>query len=54
MTSTAATRPEFEERLLPVARRLSEALRARSFDAEAGQGGRAAPWSTRTAPTPRR
>ncbi|MEU3445015.1 EAL domain-containing protein [Streptomyces griseoincarnatus] len=37
VTSTAATRPEFEERLLPVARRLSEALRARSFDAEAGR-----------------
>src|SRR5690606_37500505 len=42
VTSTAATRPEFEERLLPVARRLSEALRARSFDAEAGRAAGAA------------
>lgn len=34
VTSTSLTRPEFEERLLPLARRLSEALRARAFDAE--------------------
>ncbi|MGW2639026.1 putative bifunctional diguanylate cyclase/phosphodiesterase [Streptomyces sp. NPDC001348] len=34
VTSTSLTRPEFEERLLPLARRLSELLRARSFDAE--------------------
>ncbi|MFF4019624.1 putative bifunctional diguanylate cyclase/phosphodiesterase [Streptomyces sp. NPDC001843] len=34
VTSTSLTRPEFEERLLPLARRLSELLRARSFDAD--------------------
>ncbi|MFF0163551.1 putative bifunctional diguanylate cyclase/phosphodiesterase [Streptomyces sp. NPDC005263] len=34
VTSTSATRPEFEEQLLPLARRLSEALRARIFDAD--------------------
>ncbi|MGC0379185.1 diguanylate cyclase (GGDEF)-like protein/PAS domain S-box-containing protein [Streptomyces sp. SAI-229] len=37
VTSTSSTRPEFEERLLPLARLLSEALRARSFDADAGR-----------------
>ncbi|MDX2762016.1 putative bifunctional diguanylate cyclase/phosphodiesterase [Streptomyces europaeiscabiei] len=36
-TSTSLTRPEFEEQLLPLARRLSEALRARTYDAEAGK-----------------
>ncbi|WP_200305417.1 putative bifunctional diguanylate cyclase/phosphodiesterase [Streptomyces adelaidensis] len=36
-TSTSLTRPEFEERLLPLARRLSEALRARTYDAEEGK-----------------
>ncbi|KOU59039.1 diguanylate phosphodiesterase [Streptomyces sp. MMG1533] len=34
VTSTSATRPEFEEQLLPLARRLSEALRARIYDAD--------------------
>ncbi len=34
VTSTSATRPEFEKQLLPLARRLSEALRARVFDAD--------------------
>ncbi|MCT9082481.1 putative bifunctional diguanylate cyclase/phosphodiesterase [Streptomyces fulvoviolaceus] len=34
VTSTSSTRPEFEEQLLPLARRLSEALRARTFDAD--------------------
>ncbi|MFF7970200.1 EAL domain-containing protein [Streptomyces sp. NPDC007905] len=34
VTSTSATRAEFEEQLLPLARRLSGLLRARSFDAE--------------------
>ncbi|KOG34140.1 putative bifunctional diguanylate cyclase/phosphodiesterase [Streptomyces resistomycificus] len=34
VTSTSATRPEFEEQLLPLARRLSQALRARIFDAD--------------------
>ncbi|MET9385525.1 EAL domain-containing protein [Streptomyces sp. NPDC002928] len=37
VTSTSLTRPEFEEQLLPLARRLSEALRARAFDADAGR-----------------
>ncbi|MFG2309306.1 putative bifunctional diguanylate cyclase/phosphodiesterase [Streptomyces sp. NPDC048566] len=37
VTSTSLTRPEFEEQLLPLARRLSEALRARTFEAEAGR-----------------
>ncbi|MBZ9642370.1 EAL domain-containing protein [Streptomyces sp. PSKA30] len=32
-TSTSLTRPEFEEQLLPLAGRLSEMLRARTFDA---------------------
>ncbi|MGW3106555.1 putative bifunctional diguanylate cyclase/phosphodiesterase [Streptomyces sp. NPDC001100] len=36
-TSTSLTRPEFEELLLPLARRLSEALRARTFEAEEGK-----------------
>ncbi|MEU0785233.1 EAL domain-containing protein [Streptomyces sp. NPDC006173] len=36
VTSTSLTRPEFEVQLLPLARRLSEALRARTFEAEAG------------------
>ncbi|MGW0822875.1 putative bifunctional diguanylate cyclase/phosphodiesterase [Streptomyces sp. NPDC002845] len=36
-TSTSLTRPEFEEQLLPLARRLSEALRARTFDADTGR-----------------
>ncbi|MFF9210887.1 MULTISPECIES: putative bifunctional diguanylate cyclase/phosphodiesterase [unclassified Streptomyces] len=37
VTSTSATRPEFEEQLLPLARRLSEALHARTFDANEGR-----------------
>ncbi|MDG9708492.1 putative bifunctional diguanylate cyclase/phosphodiesterase [Streptomyces sp. DH10] len=37
VTSTSSTRPEFEEELLPLARRLSEALLARAFDADAGR-----------------
>ncbi|GAA3846749.1 putative bifunctional diguanylate cyclase/phosphodiesterase [Streptomyces phyllanthi] len=37
VTSTSLTRPEFEEQLLPLARRLSEALLARAFDPEAGK-----------------
>ena len=37
VTSTSSTRPEFEEQLLPLARRLSEALLARAFDADAGR-----------------
>ncbi|OXS35453.1 putative bifunctional diguanylate cyclase/phosphodiesterase [Streptomyces sp. XY006] len=37
VTSTSSTRPEFEEQLLPLARRLSQALLARSFDADAGK-----------------
>ncbi|MCX4816986.1 EAL domain-containing protein [Streptomyces sp. NBC_01239] len=36
-TSTSLTRPEFEELLLPLARRLSEALRARTHEAEEGK-----------------
>ncbi|GAA3308983.1 putative bifunctional diguanylate cyclase/phosphodiesterase [Streptomyces cinereospinus] len=36
-TSTSLTRPEFEELLLPLARRLSAALRARAFDAGEGR-----------------
>lgn len=36
VTSTSLTRPEFEEQLLPLAGRLSDALRARTFEAEAG------------------
>ncbi|MET8560052.1 EAL domain-containing protein [Streptomyces flaveolus] len=37
VTSTSLTRTEFEEQLLPLARRLSELLRARSFEAEAAK-----------------
>ncbi|CAM5261290.1 MULTISPECIES: putative bifunctional diguanylate cyclase/phosphodiesterase [Streptomyces] len=37
VTSTSLTRTEFEEQLLPLARRLSELLRARSFDADAAK-----------------
>ncbi|MEU3535043.1 EAL domain-containing protein [Streptomyces murinus] len=37
VTSTSLTRAEFEEQLLPLGRRLSELLRARSFDADAAK-----------------
>ncbi|XHM64524.1 putative bifunctional diguanylate cyclase/phosphodiesterase [Streptomyces nigra] len=37
VTSTSSTRPEFEEQLMPLARRLSDALWARSFDADEGK-----------------
>ncbi|MER6924591.1 hypothetical protein ABT314_37610, partial [Streptomyces spiralis] len=37
VTSTSLTRPEFEEQLLPLAGRLSRALRARAFDAGEGE-----------------
>jgi len=37
VTSTSLTRAEFEEQLLPLARRLSEALRAGRFDATEGE-----------------
>ncbi|MFJ9903236.1 putative bifunctional diguanylate cyclase/phosphodiesterase [Streptomyces sp. NPDC101152] len=37
VTSTSLTRPEFEEQLLPLARRLSQALHARTFDADQGR-----------------
>ncbi|MFJ7147509.1 putative bifunctional diguanylate cyclase/phosphodiesterase [Streptomyces sp. NPDC100445] len=37
VTSTSLTRPEFEERLLPLARRLSGLLRARTFDPDAAR-----------------
>jgi diguanylate cyclase (GGDEF)-like protein/PAS domain S-box-containing protein len=37
VTVTSLTRPEFETQLLPLARRLSEALRARHFDAAEGR-----------------
>ncbi|WP_225826611.1 putative bifunctional diguanylate cyclase/phosphodiesterase [Streptomyces naphthomycinicus] len=37
VTSTSLTRAEFEEQLLPLARRLSELLRTRGFDAEAAK-----------------
>ncbi|CAL9622410.1 putative bifunctional diguanylate cyclase/phosphodiesterase [Streptomyces sp. enrichment culture] len=37
VTVTSLTRPEFETQLLPLARRLSEALRARAFDAAEGR-----------------
>ncbi|MBC7270166.1 MAG: EAL domain-containing protein [Streptomyces sp.] len=37
VTSTSLTRPEFEQQLLPLARRLSEALRERTFHAEEGR-----------------
>ncbi|QFZ73115.1 EAL domain-containing protein [Streptomyces fagopyri] len=36
VTSTSLTRPEFEQQLVPLARRLSEALRARTFQATEG------------------
>jgi diguanylate cyclase (GGDEF)-like protein/PAS domain S-box-containing protein len=36
-TSTSLTRPEFEEQLLPLARRLSDALHTRTLDAEVGR-----------------
>ncbi|WP_030935109.1 putative bifunctional diguanylate cyclase/phosphodiesterase [Streptomyces sp. NRRL S-646] len=37
VTSTSLTRPEFEEQLLPLARRLSQALHTRTLDAGAGK-----------------
>ncbi|KMS71216.1 diguanylate phosphodiesterase [Streptomyces viridochromogenes] len=37
VTSTSSTRPEFEDQLLPLARRLSEALRSRTFDGDEGK-----------------
>ncbi|MFF3611968.1 putative bifunctional diguanylate cyclase/phosphodiesterase [Streptomyces sp. NPDC002580] len=37
VTSTSLTRPEFEEQLLPLARRLSDTLRARNFEAVEGR-----------------
>ncbi|MFD8738309.1 putative bifunctional diguanylate cyclase/phosphodiesterase [Streptomyces sp. NPDC059618] len=37
VTSTSLTRPEFEEQLLPLARRLSDALLARTFEAAEGR-----------------
>lgn len=37
VTSTSATRPEFEELLLPLARRLSQALVARTVDTDEGR-----------------
>ncbi|MFC4505331.1 MULTISPECIES: putative bifunctional diguanylate cyclase/phosphodiesterase [Streptomyces] len=37
VTSTSLTRPEFEEQLLPLARRLREALLARTLDADEGR-----------------
>ncbi|MFF1549165.1 putative bifunctional diguanylate cyclase/phosphodiesterase [Streptomyces sp. NPDC058291] len=37
VTSTSLTRPELEERLLPLARRLREALLQRGYDADAGK-----------------
>ncbi|MFY4717365.1 putative bifunctional diguanylate cyclase/phosphodiesterase [Streptomyces sp. LaBMicrA B280] len=37
VTSTSLTRAEFEAQLLPLVRRLSELLRARSFDADAAK-----------------
>ncbi|GAB1339135.1 cyclic Di-GMP phosphodiesterase RmdA [Streptomyces sp. E-15] len=37
VTSTSLTRTEFEEQLLPLARRLSELLHTRSFDADAAK-----------------
>ncbi|MFB7109811.1 putative bifunctional diguanylate cyclase/phosphodiesterase [Streptomyces sp. NPDC056190] len=37
VTSTSLTRPEFEEQLLPLARRLNTALRDRAFAAEEGE-----------------
>ncbi|MFF2850935.1 putative bifunctional diguanylate cyclase/phosphodiesterase [Streptomyces sp. NPDC058001] len=38
VTATAVTRPELEGQLLPLARRLRDALRARAFDAGEGKG----------------
>ncbi|RPF38269.1 bifunctional diguanylate cyclase/phosphodiesterase [Streptomyces sp. TLI_185] len=37
VTSTSLTRPELEEQLLPLARRLSQALHTRTLDADAGK-----------------
>ncbi|MGY0071377.1 putative bifunctional diguanylate cyclase/phosphodiesterase [Streptomyces sp. QTS137] len=37
VTSTSSTRPELEKQLLPLARRLSEALWARAFDPDTGR-----------------
>ncbi|MGW2236470.1 PAS domain S-box protein, partial [Streptomyces sp. NPDC001759] len=37
VTSTSLTRPEFEQELLPLARRLSRALHARPLDADEGR-----------------
>ncbi|MGW3121834.1 putative bifunctional diguanylate cyclase/phosphodiesterase [Streptomyces sp. NPDC001107] len=37
VTSTSLTRPEFEEQLLPLARRLSQALHTRTLDADTGR-----------------
>ncbi|MGW2830817.1 putative bifunctional diguanylate cyclase/phosphodiesterase [Streptomyces sp. NPDC001286] len=37
VTSTSLTRPEFEQELLPLARRLSRALHARTLDADEGR-----------------
>ncbi|MFB8774698.1 putative bifunctional diguanylate cyclase/phosphodiesterase [Streptomyces broussonetiae] len=37
VTSTSLTRPEFEQQLLPLAQRLSDALRERTFHAEEGR-----------------
>ncbi|MBQ1088494.1 bifunctional diguanylate cyclase/phosphodiesterase [Streptomyces sp. B93] len=37
VTSTSLTRPEFERQLLPLAQRLSDALRERTFHAEEGR-----------------
>ncbi|CAM5606507.1 putative bifunctional diguanylate cyclase/phosphodiesterase [Streptomyces sp. NPDC091290] len=37
VTATSSTRPEFEAQLLPLARRLSDALKARAFDADEGK-----------------
>ncbi|MEU2261615.1 EAL domain-containing protein [Streptomyces sp. NPDC019645] len=37
LTATSLTRPEFEQHLLPLARRLSEALHTRPFDSAAAQ-----------------
>ena len=37
VTSTSLTRPEFEEQLLPLARRLSQALHTRTLDADTGK-----------------
>ncbi|MGW0734970.1 putative bifunctional diguanylate cyclase/phosphodiesterase [Streptomyces sp. NPDC002851] len=37
VTATSLTRPEFEQQLVPLARRLADALAERTFDAAAGQ-----------------